>query len=125
MKRANLAITLLLALCSPTQAVESSLKQQYLHYDAQSFNNRLPKDAIVFYAPVGSQGEMGNTEKCGSYICIRIDPNYNKAPRVATMTLLHEMCHVDTMGTELGPHGAMWQACMYRLAATGVFADLW
>lgn len=125
MKRAILALAMLAAISAAAQTKGPELGRQYETYNARYFANRLPKDAVILYAPIGSVGEMGDTSPCGKQTCIRLDPAYNAAPRVASMTLLHEMCHVETTGTELDQHGAHWQACMQRLAQAGAFSDLW
>lgn len=123
MNRVIVALGILVVLAGPAQG--EPLGEQYANYNARYFGNRLPKDAVVVYAPVGSEGEMGDVQKCGAQMCIRIDPNYNRAPRVTAMALLHEMCHLDTVGVELDPHGLKWQACMLRLASAGTFEKLW
>ncbi len=109
----------------PIQSKELTLGQQYFADNARYFANKLPDNVLVFYAPISQEGDMGDTSDCGKQICIRLDPDYNKSLRVARMTLFHEECHAATLGTELDQHGPRWQACMYRLATVGAFADLW
>jgi hypothetical protein len=108
------------------QHVPVSLTQQYATNNHLYFGDRLPKDTIVQYGPIHLRGEMGETE-CGttSGCVIRIDPEYNKADRVASLTLIHEQCHVDTRGTEFDMHGPKWQACMHRIADAGGLDNLW
>lgn len=114
------------ALAQSLHRTDGTLEEKYARYNASYFDNRLPKDTIIKYSSIGTVGEIGETEcETGRPCIIRLDPHYNKLEDSESITLLHEMCHMDTRGVEFDQHGLKWQACMKRLASIGAFDKFW
>ncbi|VVB50932.1 SprT-like family protein [uncultured archaeon] len=69
-------------------------------------------------------------EDDGSDCRINFNLRYTVAPRVALITMLHEMCHEktwmqdkDMLGKQIG-HGYHWRSCMVLLDAEGAFRKI-
>ena len=130
--RTKILITILLAiLCflisQYAQAEEQCLLQTlYQQYNDDYFLGQLPKNANVQWADLGIIHDMGESwvDETGRQQ-IRIDRKTNPVFRQAAMTLLHEQCHIKTLGQELDQHGIKWQACMVDFANHGAMHDLW
>lgn len=63
----------------------------------------------------------------GSPEKILVESSYHRIPKVAKMTLLHEMVHVHlyVLGRGRVEHGPVFDACMLTLAGKGAFRNLW
>jgi hypothetical protein len=98
------------------------LRGWYREFNRRWFEDGLPEDVDVLYAPVeGCSGEMVPEDR-DSFV-IRINPRYQVCSGIARLTLLHEMVHV-----ELWPyvtHGPKFEARMRKLAAAGAMRGLW
>ncbi len=118
-----LALFCVLAAHNQTQAAtQGTLTLLYATYNRVYFNGELPVGVRVVFETLPN--EMGETRKTGDTFTIYIDPSPNKSPRVAAMTLFHEMVHIKLYGKDFN-HGPAFQAEMQRLADAGAFRDLW
>jgi hypothetical protein len=97
----------------------SQLRGWYIRFNTKWFDNRLPLDMDVFYAP--SDGCHGELVVDGESRHIQIDTAIGDS-KFQQLILLHEMTHYDT--GDFG-HGARFQAGMLRLAKAGAFRNLW
>jgi hypothetical protein len=101
---------------------DRQLKRWYNEFNRRWFEEGLPEEVDVLYAPVeGCWGETVPVDR-HSFV-IRIDPHCAISNRVTKMTLLHEMTHV-----ELWPyctHGPRFERRMQELAACGAMRGLW
>lgn len=128
----KLFTTALLALslaCGPSandEAMSQRLASDFELYNQAYFGSQLPATAVHFEEPwdqdhkkhlMGALWHMG----AGQHL-IQISPYYAPDPKEANLTLLHEMCHLDTGEHE---HTSRWQACMHRLASEGAMDNLW
>lgn len=99
----------------------------YAEYNSGYFQDKLPKDVVIDYGEYRPDF-IATTSllKDGRYH-IAFNEDLAKAPRVAHLFLLHEMCHVktfdeddlETRATLGGSHGPRWQRCMLILDFDG------
>lgn len=93
------------------------LKEWYEQYNELYFQKRLPTDT-TFDLNL-HDGNMAETTMPGWVMYnISMDKHYVAAKRVGRLTLIHEMCHIDTWTESLDEkvqHGAKWNACMLRI----------
>ncbi len=136
MRRLLSVITSLLLIALPLTAAprkrmtDAQLQGWFEFYNKTLFANKLPP-TVVKWADLTFQDDMGHT------LCLHIDEGYrctisidgdtNPVPRVAEMTLIHEVCHVyvDTTAPEFNEHGDNFQSCMLERAKEGTLRDLW
>lgn len=97
------------------------LTRWYKKYNEKFFENRLPHDALVGWNPC--EGDFAEVEKKDGRFELRINPQYNVAPSVWKMSLLHEMAHVSLYPYKT--HGKRFQDEMKRLSELGAFSGLW
>lgn len=104
-----------------------NLSSWYQGYNDKYFQGELPVNTVVSF-DLRDDRFMALTEHSGSYFRIDFNPKYNNSPKVARMTLLHEMCHIRQFvesEREFDDHGIKWQTCMMNLAKQGAMSDLW
>jgi hypothetical protein len=112
--------------CASPQTSRGEINLQYLRdtyasYNELYFHNRLKPAEI----------EIGDSDYMATTLCgnggadcrIRFNPRYTLAPRVASITMLHEMCHVKYWGEDTD-HGKLWRSCMLQLDAVGAFREI-
>lgn len=105
-----------------TPITDKDLNLWYRGYNEVYFMDQLPKDVVVNWGDLSGYKWMGVT--VGHSIVL--DKASNKILRVAKMTLLHEMCHLDPDASKaLDIHGREFDACMLKVAEQGGFHDLW
>jgi predicted SprT family Zn-dependent metalloprotease len=126
-------LSIVLAVCLATGGVYSQsgrvasppLTHQYRKYNHEFFEDKLPKDLIVYWGPAGGDHFIAYTYHLGEPdVWIEMNPKYNLASTETFLNLLHEMCHVS-VGQTFDAHGPKWQKCMHNLADVGAFDDLW
>jgi hypothetical protein len=108
---------------------DPALRRQYLKYNDNYFDGKLPFDLLVYWEP--SSGQLAQTIELETAdaadeipeLAIRIDPTLRFSQAMWKMTLLHEMCHVKLF--PYMSHGAKFQREMLRLAGVGAFKGLW
>lgn len=97
------------------------LRFAYKHLNKRFFDNRLPEDCVVRFQKMEDDGEQLPGE-------INVHEDFKKHPDVATLTLLHEMAHLDLsayIGQEQdGHHGMQFQAKIWELVNKGAFDGL-
>lgn len=109
------------------------LEKTYASYNDGYFQNKLTKTPkIDFQEP--TKNYMATTMCHDDGSCsIHFNLKYTIAPRNASVTLLHEMCHIETWETDVvkfageteqADHGKVWRACMLRLDAEGAFREI-
>jgi SprT-like family len=109
--------------CTTSSIPQAKLLQWYAEANKDYFDNTLPKDTEIVWESLRYKKAMADTA-CNEQGCIiRMDPYVNIAPATAQETLLHEMCHVKTWGTDLG-HGPEFQNCMTMLFRKGALDGL-
>lgn len=92
-----------------------SLKRIFNHCNRKWFNNQVPGDTRVLWAPLnGNNGEY----QAGT---IRIDTTLQGSPKLAKIVMLHEMVHARY---PLYGHGKKFQAEIDRLYAAGAYGGL-
>lgn len=103
---------------------EEGIADLYRQNNEQWFGNKLPKDTIIKWANLHSEGRFGKSWKDSSGVFhIVLDMEFNEADVQMRITLLHEMCHVAT-GKEVSEHGPLWRAKMRALLLEGAFDGL-
>lgn len=108
----------------PRRGCDKDLLYMYRIYNKKYFGNKLPKDMPVYFQKLDHS--MGITTVHGQTnrpLTLHIDPKLDLLPRVVYMTLLHEMCHVES--PQRHDHGAWFEKRMLRLAKAGAFQGLW
>lgn len=103
----------------------SALLAVYQDTNDNFFGSRLPKDTKIQLTDL--PGDMATVEEtdAGQFL-IRIDRRKNPILKQAEMSLIHEMCHIDTWEDPTShKHGEGFQVCMRRLAQQGAFNNLW
>jgi SprT-like family len=109
----------------PDTSVEM-LRKWYREFNEAYFQNKLP-DNTTFDLNLRN-GNMAQTSIPGwAVFNISMDPHYVAAQRMGQLTLLHEMCHVETFTDSRDPkvqHGEKWLACMTRIDVAGGFRDI-
>ncbi|HTQ97235.1 MAG TPA: hypothetical protein VMH89_10545 [Candidatus Acidoferrum sp.] len=118
---------------SADKKLEEDLNREYAQNNKNFFDDRLPKDTLVVLKKnlIGKNGDklLGSTlcipNQTGMHCTIWLDPDMNPAEVTASLSLLHEQCHVRLWGNPGDPHGASFQACMLSLALHDAFRDIW
>jgi hypothetical protein len=103
-----------------TGVTVKSLKRSYAEYNAEYFENKLPKDTIIEYNLDDSNFVALTSKFSDGRFHIGFNPAYTGADRFADLVMLHEMCHVDNWGDN---HGRKWRACMIELDLRGAFRE--
>jgi hypothetical protein len=115
------------------------LQKTYAEYNDTYFEGKLPRDTAIFYAPDPDEATNVADTKCSldpqtmqpMNCSIYIAPYTNRAKSVATESLVHEMCHIETYQKGVintnddVSHGKVWTACMLRIAEAGGFQGVW
>jgi hypothetical protein len=101
------------------------LDKWYATYNAEYFNDKLPKNTIISWNEVDDRYMATTTVLPSGRYHIAFNKKYCLADRVAHITLLHEDCHILTF-TEVSEgkkeeHGPRWRTCMLHLALQGAF----
>ena len=101
------------------------LQDSYRIYNEEYFHNRLTKTPKIRI--VNNMEAMADTVCDFGSCTMRFNPRYSAAPRVASLNLLHEMCHIKVWGQEgVGgnSHDRVWRSCMLSLDMQGAFREL-
>jgi hypothetical protein len=93
-----------------------SLRRWYRYYNKLYFNNELPDDVNLIWAPLN--GVHAQTDRQ----TIWMDPQTQLFPKFMRTTLLHEMAHISC--SPRASHGPVFQAEIDRLYAAGAFRRL-
>lgn len=101
----------------------------YSEYNSGYFQDKLPNDVVIDYGEYNPDFMATTSQLPDGRFHIAFNEVYTKAPRVAHITLLHEMCHVktfderdpETVHTLGGSHGPRWRRCMLILDFDGAF----
>ena len=94
-----------------------SLKRLYNTYNRKYFDNRLPQDTQIMWAPMDSaHGKCWQDEHI-----IHLDPPLQANVRFARIILLHEMCHLACPESH---HGKDFHREIARLFAAGAYKGL-
>lgn len=99
----------------------TQLRRWYTYFNWRWFDGALPEDMDVLYAPMDDAHGLAECHPNEERI-ITIDTMYAGAPRIAKLTLFHEMNHHYTGQWN---HGAKFQLGMVRLAMIGAFKNIW
>jgi hypothetical protein len=113
----------------------SYLKKLYNLYNKNFFNNRLPQDTTLYYAPkldkVKSDSHQ-NRSMCAVTYWFDDRPNIivirrtkTKSIRHIVSDLLHEMCHLSAPYSDCEKSNTKFQREMKRLANAGAFYNVW
>ena len=97
-----------------------TLEKSYSAFNAQYFENKLPKDAVVDYDLYDPEFMATTTKGFDDKFHLSFNRNYVAAERVSDLIMLYEMCHVKNFGNE---HGRKWRACMLQLDLQGAFRE--
>ncbi len=105
------------------------LSAWYAEYNTGYFQEKLPRDVIIDYGEYNPEFMATTSQLKDGRFHIAFNEDLTKAPRVAHLVLLHEMCHVKTFGeddvetrdTLGGSHGPLWRRCMLILDADSAF----
>jgi hypothetical protein len=102
------------------------LEKDYRDYNEAYFQNRLPMNPRITLDE--SDEERMASTRCnvdGEDCTIRFNLKFVLAQRMASLTLLHEMCHVRAWKRELevgeNSHGRSWRTCMTQLDTQSAF----
>lgn len=95
------------------------LGRWFRSYNKRYFEDRLPPDTDVFYAPIDNHAHC-EIHQNGERIIIIDTALWGL--RHARGDLLHEMVHLDTGDFT---HGKVFQSGMQRLAKAGAFRNIW
>ena len=107
-----------------------ALQRTFERYNDTYFNGSLPVDTQVLYREPPDPGNIGETfcdvmdDNTTQHCRMYITPFYNNAMPTAVETLIHESCHIATMGKDFD-HGPVWQKCMLDVANAGGFEGVW
>jgi len=116
----------------------SYLKYLYNLYNEVFFDDRLPKDTVLYFVPDidGVKSKAAQHRRTNAvtrwyadkpiHILIRRTPE--KSMRYIMGDLLHEMCHVANPRAKCsseGVYGGVFDREMKRLAAAGAFEFIW
>lgn len=99
----------------------------YADFNEEYFQNKLPKDTEVDYGEYRTEFMATTSRMKDGRFHIAFNEDQTKAPRIAHLFLLHEMCHVktffeddpETRDTPGGSHGPLWRSCMLTLEMEG------
>jgi hypothetical protein len=113
------------------------LKKDFMHLNAQFFDNRLPgsmtvrfKDKIGHYNEHSKQWDIPDGYFSWKEDTIYVDRSLEYSPDSCTITLLHEMVHADLrfrgyIGYDIdGGHGMIFKAEIMRLINAGAYDGL-
>lgn len=96
-----------------------ALNMWYDEFNDEYFENDLPKNVVIDYGITGNEDEIAATSQLpDGRFHIAFNEDYARAPRVAHVFLIHEMCHIKTWG-EIAEHGSRWRTCMLVVDAEG------
>lgn len=99
----------------------AELQCMYHEFNRKWFGNRLPKDMVVEFEKIEP---MGCTHyRRGRPLYIDINFNYRSNRCIVSMTLLHEMVHVE-LPYNIN-HGKQFHKRMIQLARKGAFKPWW
>lgn len=99
---------------------QSSLKKSYQNYNAQYFEDKLPKDSAIDY-DLSDPNFMATTMLASDgKFHLSFNRYYITADRVADLIMLHEMCHIKNWDDG---HGRKWRSCMINLDLQGAFRE--
>jgi len=110
------------------------LLKKYAIYNDAYFQNKLKTPMIDMFEenPANMADTMceGFLPSGGVGCKMHFSSTFTLAPRVADLTLLHEMCHIkmwmkdmDSFGQQV-EHGTNWRACMVQLDTEGAFRQI-
>jgi predicted SprT family Zn-dependent metalloprotease len=112
----------------------TQLEEWFHLLNSRHFHGRLKNVEVKWNRKLTKKGRMGNTfssvgpiPTCGRKFLITIANEYRTCRRVAIMTLLHEMVHVEQWDEVQAcrAHGRKFERRMKQLAARGAFSGLW
>jgi len=93
----------------------------YHNFNRKWFRNRLPKDMVVDF--VRMEGALGVTAFYKNRpLHIMLNSELRTSDRIAALTLLHEMVHVELPKYN---HGHQFHKRMQKLAKKGAFKPYW
>jgi len=95
------------------------LRRLYNFYNRKFFNSELPADTVLLWSPCDDAN--GITQWIDGRAHVKIDPAIQAAPKLAHITLIHEMIHVKN--PRCG-HGRVFKAERQRLWDLGAFDKL-
>lgn len=99
----------------------SEIQKLYHEFNKKHFHNKLPKDMIVDF--VRMEGAHGVTSFYKSRpLHIMLNPELRTSDKIAALTLLHEMVHVELPKYN---HGYQFHRRMKQLARQGAFVPYW
>jgi len=104
----------------------SQLELSYRIYNEEYFDNRLPREVIIYWDASLGVDELGVTSRSQSteQFVVRLSLNLQFSEALTRMVLLHEMVHIKLWGVTRG-HGQPFQDEMLSLAKKGAFQNLW
>jgi SprT-like family len=95
------------------------LKRIYRRYNAKYFENQLPDNTVIYWAP--NHERLASTFQIGGIHHIEMDPTLMVAQRFIHIMLLHEMRHISL--DPYGKHGDRWKSAGRRLMELGAYDD--
>lgn len=101
------------------------LQDSYRIYNEEYFHNKLTKTPTIRIAT--NIVAMADTVCDFGSCTMRFNIRYAAAPRMASLDLLHEMCHIKVWGQEgtgQDSHDRVWRSCMLSLDMQGAFREL-
>ena len=101
----------------------ADLRWMYLDFNKKYFSNKLPKDMPVYFADLWCLGHTVIHKQTFRPQWIKICKRLRFSNKLAAMTLLHEMCHVET--PKYRGHGPWFRKRMKQLARDGAFDPFW
>jgi len=107
--------------------VRQTNRDLWRYYDVANhkyFKNKLDKTIPIRFAKLPCK-VLGRTQVCNQGIaqCIEISESLRKFEAHTIMTILHEMCHVES--PQWKGHGYKFDRRMLQLAKMGAFNGLW
>ena len=104
----------------------NKLELYYQIYNEQYFDNRLPKDVIIYWDTSIEVDELAVTSlnQSADQFVVRFSLNLQFSDALSRMVLLHEMVHIKLWNVARG-HGKAFQDEMLSLANRGAFEQLW
>lgn len=116
----------------PARVTEAGLYQAYALFNSGWFAGDLPEDTEIHLGDIpsgyaGYQSIMGLTDWDAQRkkFVIYISSKWNPGSSTADLTLIHEMCHVQTFNQEFDDHGPKWEQCMVNIAEHGGLHGIW
>ena len=113
----------------------SYLKRLYNYYNKEFFDDKLPKDAELYYAPKLDKVRSAKAQHrsmCAVTYWYEDRPNAivirrtkTKSIRHIVSDLLHEMCHLSKPNASCEVEHSEFQEEMKRLAKAGAFYNIW